>query len=323
VRDWIRYAFAAFALTCASNCFAQSAPQPYPVRTIRWIVPFTPGAGADTVARLLAEKLGAKLGQPVIIENRGGAGGLIGTETGARSAPDGYTWILGNDGPFTVGPYRPTLPYDTQKDFAAVSLITKLQVALVVNPAVPARNVQELVSLAKKPGNKLTVATAGNGSLAHLAAEYLSKRTGAELFLVPYKGVQEALTDLIAGRADVYFPAVNSAIPYAKGGQIRVLAVASKERVAELPDVPTFAESGYPTYEMEGWHALFMPAGTPQNIVNTISADVAEALKDPELTRRLLALGLTPVGSTPEQLDAFIAAEAVKWKEIFAAKNTQ
>jgi len=299
--------------------FAQSGP--YPSRPIRWIVPFTPGGGADVVARLLAERLAGVFGQPVIVENRGGAGGLIGTDVGAKATPDGYTWLLGNDGPITMGIHLTKAPYDPKKDFAPVSLITRLQLLLVANPGLAARTPEELVAAGRIPGNKITLANAGNGSISHIAAEYFRSTTGIAVLHVPYKGVQEALTDVIAGRVDLFFTAIGSALPMFRAGKLKILAIASRQRYAGLPDVPTIAESGQAGFEIDGWHGLLMPKGTPQPLVTRVSEEVARALRTPALLERLQAMGLVPVGSSPEEFAHLIATDSDKWGRLIRSSG--
>lgn len=297
---------------------AQAQPA-YPTRPIRFICPFTPGGGADIVARLVAEQLSVTLGQPVVVENRGGAGGLIGTDVVARAAPDGYTWLLGNDGPLTMGPHMSQAPYDPRKDFAPVSLISRLQLLLVGHPAVAARSIDELIAQARAPGNRITLANAGNGSISHLAAEYFRSATGVEVLQVPFKGVQEALTDVLTGRVDLFFPALGSALANVRAGKLKAYAIASRQRFAGLPGVPTIAESGYAGFEVDGWHALLMPVGTPQAIVARVSEEVAKAVRIPAIQERLVTMGLAPVGGNPEELAGLITADFDKWGRVIRA----
>jgi tripartite-type tricarboxylate transporter receptor subunit TctC len=306
-------------VVCAGTAIAQTPAQQYPHKPIRWIIPFTPGAGADTVGRILAERLTAALGQPVIVENRGGAGGAIGTDAGAKSPPDGYTWIFGSDPPFTINPHLSKLPFDPQKDFVAVSLLTTFPLVLVVNPTVPARSIKELVALAKNPRSKLTIASSGNGTSAHLAAEYFKSATGAEILHVPYKGQNEALIDVMGGRVDMNFSSVGGVLQNVKAGRLRALGVASKQRVSGLPDVPTIAESGYPGFEIGGWHGLLMPAGTPAAITAKVNEEVSKILKTPAIAEKLIGLNFIPVGGSPQELSRLIASDSEKWGKLIKA----
>jgi len=309
-------ALGAFA---ALLCAAWAAPefsQAYPSRPIRLIVPYTPGAGADTLARILADRLRVPLGQTVVVENRGGAGGVIGTDAGAKSAPDGYTWIWGSDASITINPVLTRVPYDPQRDLIPVSLLARIPVVLVVNPAVPARNVQELVALAKARPGKLTFASSGNGTTAHLGGESFNATTGINVLHVPYKGQNPALIDVIAGRADMNFSAVVSVLQYAKDGKLRILAATGRQRFAGMPEVPTIAESGYPDYELDIWHGLLMPAGTPAAIVARINEELTKILSAPDMVERLNVLGIVPVGGPPEVLAKLIATDLDRWARL-------
>ena len=311
-----------FALSCAlpaTATMSQGTSQSYPVKAIRWVVPFTPGAGADTVARILGEKIGAALGQPILIENRGGAGGSVGTDFVAKSAPDGYTWVFGSDPPFTINPHLSKLPFDPQGDFIAVSLLTRFPLALVVNPAVPARTIQELVALAKKQPGKLTIASSGNGTSAHLAAEYFKASTGVDMLHVPYKGQNEALTDVMGGRVDMNFSAPGVVLRNIKAEKLKALGITSKQRFSGLPEVPTIAESGYPDFEITGWHGLLMPAGTPAAIVARVNDEVSNVLKLPAVAERLTGLGFVPVGGSPQELSGLIASDFIRWGRLIKA----
>ena len=288
----------------------------WPSRPIRWIVPYAPGAGTDTTARILVDKLSAALGQPIVIDNRGGAGGAIGTDAGAKAAPDGYTWTFGSDPPFTINPSFRKLPFDPQKDFVPVSLLARVPLVLVVNPAMPATTIAQLVALARSKPGQLTVSSSGNGSSGHLAAEYFKSVTGTDMLHVPYKGQAEAVNDVVAGRVDINFSAIGNVLQYAKAGRLRIVGIAGSARFAGLPEVPTIAESGYPGFEISAFHGLLMPAGTPPAIVARVNDEVSKLLALPDVANRMLGLGFFPVGGPPDELERLIRVDTAKWEKL-------
>ena len=315
-----RHAVAAAVLGFAiTGAFAQS----YPTRPVRIIVPFPPGGGTDIISRTVAQKLSETWSQPVVIDNRGGANGIIGTDIGAKSKPDGYT-LLVVIATHAINPSLYTkLPYDTGKDFAPITLMAQYPFIITVHPSLPARNVKELIALAKQKPGQLAYASSGNGSGPHLGFELFKTMANIDVVHVPYKGAGPANIDLIAGQVQVFLNNFLAAMPYIKSGRIRVLAVTSTGRSQAMPNLPTVAESGLPGYEVIGWYALLAPAGTPQAILAKVHADTAAALKVPAVHNRLTSEGADPVGSPPEAFSKFLAAEIAKWARVAkAAKIT-
>ncbi|CAN5525910.1 tripartite tricarboxylate transporter substrate binding protein [soil metagenome] len=295
--------------------------QDYPTRAIRFIVPQPPGGPTDTVARMVAQRLSEKWGQPVLVENRPGAGSNIATDMVARSAPDGYTLVVATAQHVVNQFLYPSLPFDPVKDFAPVSLIAKAQMVLVVNPELPVKTVPELIAYAKKQPGKITWAHAGNGGAGHLALELLQIPTGIEVLKVPYKGTQPALTDLLGGQVQVMFDGVVSSLPHIKAGKLRPLAVASLTRSKLLPDVPTLAEQGYPGFELEGPLGLLAPARTPPFILQKLQSEIALMARDPEFEAKMAAMGLQSVGSTPAEFADYIKRESDKLGAVIRAAN--
>ena len=293
--------------------------QEYPIKPIRTIVAFAPGGPADLVVRPVAQKLYEMLGQPVVIDYRAGANGVIGAEVVAKSPPDGYTLLATTSG-FTMNPNTfAKLPYDTIKDFAPVSLTANSDIAFMVNPVVPARSIKEFIAVAKARKNAMTYASSGTGGSLHLGGEMLKLATGIDMLHVPYKGASLAMADVIGGHIDVLFISVPPAIPQVKSGKLRALATASAQRARGLPDVPTFAELGYADFEVDARYGLVAPAGTPRDIVAKLSATVAKAAQTPELKERYAALGLEPISATPEQFAEYIRRDIAKWRKVVAA----
>ena len=305
-------AFAAASLLPASVVVAQD----YPNKPIRFVLGQPAGGPTDIVARLIGQKLGDRLGQQVIVENRPGAGSNIGTELVVKAPKDGYTFLVGTVQQI-VNPYLfDNLSWDPARDLVPVSLITKAHIVLVVNPETPAKNLQELITLAKSKGRDLTWASAGNGSTGHLALELFKASAGVDVVHVPYKGTQPALTDLLGGRVPVMFDGVVTSLPHIKAGKLRPLAVASLTRSQLLPDVPTMTEAGLPGFESVGLATLMAPAGTPPEIVNKVSAEIAAILKAPDVRDQLVAMGLEVVGSSPAEFTQYIRTESAKWGKV-------
>ena len=295
----------------------QAAPagaRDYPVKPVRLIVPFAPGGGNDTVARTLAQALGASIGQAVIVDNRAGAGGIVGAELAAKAAPgDGYTLFLGGVGSHAVNPsLHARLPYDPVKDFAPVALIASAPSVLVVHPSVPARSLAEFTALAKASPGGLNYASNGSGSSAHLAAVMYEAMAGVRMLHIPYKGLGPALADLLGGEVQAMFSSMVAIVPHIRAGRLRALAVTGKNRSALLPGVPTLAESGLPGYEAGSWYGILAPAGTPREIVLKLNAEIVKALAQPELRERLESEGAEVIGGTPEQFAAHIKAELAR-----------
>ena len=305
-------------LAAAATAAAPAAlnAQAFPSRSIRIVVPYAPGGGADTVARLLAPKLQDALGQTVVIDNKPGAGGVIGDDTVAKAPPDGHTLLLGAFAHAVNPSLLPRMPFRTPDDFAPVSLLVVVPDLLVVTPSLPAQSVADLIALAKAQPGKLSYGSAGNGTAQHLAAELFKARTGADIQHVPYKGGGPALVDVAAGHVQMLFGNMSSALPQAQAGRVRAMAVTSPKRSPAAPDVPTIAESGVPGYDMYEWNALLAPAGTPAAVIARLQQEAAKALRLPDVVARLATLGAEPVGSTPEAFAAFLRTELAKWADI-------
>ena len=295
-------------------CFAALVQaQPYPVKPIHFIVPFPPGGGNDTVARAIAQQLGPDLGQPVVIDNRPGAGGSVGAELAAKSPPDGYTLFLAGVGSHAVNPnLHARLAYDPVRDFTPITLVATAPSVLVVNPAVPARTIAEFTAYARANPGKLNYASNGNGSAAQLAAAMYESMANVRMVHVPYKGIAPALTDLLSGEVQLMFGTVVALVPHIQAGKLRALAVTSRKRSALLPEVPSLAESGLPDYEAGSWYGVMAPAGTPREIVERLHGAIARALKQPDVAQRLAAEGAIVIGSTPAEFGAHIKAELAR-----------
>ena len=296
------------ALLLAGSCLAQS---PWPAKPVRIVVPYAPGGITDTVTRLSAPKIQEALGQPVLVENKLGNGGALATEYVAKSSPDGYTLLMGSAAPQTLNQFIQKLGYDGLKDFAPVTLINTNPLVLLVNPALPAQNVRELIALAKAQPGKLNFA--GAGGLTQFSGEIFKYVAGIDMIYVPYKGGAPATAAAVAGDAQVTFANYSDALPQMRAGKLRALGITSAKRFPQSPEVPTIAEAGLPGYAVDSWNGLFAPAGTPPEIVNRISLAVQQGFKDPALRKRMEDIGATPVGDTPDQFRALVAAELQKW----------
>jgi tripartite-type tricarboxylate transporter receptor subunit TctC len=308
---------AAFATTAAP---AQGA---WPDRPVRFIVPFPPGQAADLFARILAEELSKRWPQRVVVENRAGGAGAIGMEAIARAAPDGGTFGIGTSGTLGVNPsVLARLPYDAERDFAPVTNIFTLPLVIVVHPDFPARTVQELVALAKA-GPGMQFASAGPATAQHMSAEMFAHRAGLRMVHVPYRGSGPAMADLLAGNVKLMFDSSASALPHIQSGRIRALAVTTPQRLPQLPDVPTVAETVIPGYAAMGWSGLIAPAGTPEAIIRRANADAVAVLRDPSVAARIRDMGAFPDPGTPEEFAAFIRAEIAKWREVARAADVR
>ena len=303
----------AAVLLGAAGARAQAA---FPSKAIRVVVPFAPGGAVDTVARVLGQQLSTQLGQPVVVDNRPGGSANIGAEIVARSAPDGYTLLLGSNGLATNGTLFPKLAFDAQRDFATVVRVGYAPLVLVVPPAFPAKSLKELVAMAKAQPGKLTYGSAGNGSSGHLAGEQLKIAAGIDALHVPYKGGAPAIADLLGERLS--FMPINpvEVLPHLKAGRLRVLAVGSARRVPLLPDVPTFIEEGYANYQATVWWGLVAPAGTPREIVAKLNAESVRALGEPAVKGKLSELGAVIEPGTPEQFAEFLTADIARWSSV-------
>jgi tripartite-type tricarboxylate transporter receptor subunit TctC len=296
----------------------------WPTRTVTLVVPFSAGGTTDIVARLLAQKLTALWGESVVVDDRPGAGGNIGSAIVAKAAPDGYTILVPSGSVLTVNPhlYR-DMGFDVKKDLAAVTNVATGPMVVVVNPKVPAQTLQELIALAKAQPGTLNFGSAGQGSQVHMAGERFASAAGIQITHVPYKGEAVAYNDLVGGQIQVVVGNIAAASAFVNGGQLRALAVTSKERSKMLPNVPTASESGLSGLEMTGWFGLMVPAGTPKEVIDKIFADVATVLKDPDMQAKLAAQGMTPVANTPEQFTKQIADELQQWGTIVKTRNLQ
>jgi len=303
------------ALLLAVVATPATAQGKYPERPIRMVLPVTPGGGTDIVSRLIAQKLSDAMGQPVVIENRGGAGGNIASEIVAKAPPDGYTLLVVTAAHATNPSLYKTMPFDTLKDFIPITQLTSQPYLLVVNSKVPAKTVKEFVAYAQQ-SKGITYASSGTGLLGHLGMEQLRTLANFQAVHVPYKGAAPALADTVAGHVQALFPTVVSGTPFVKQGQVRALGITSAKRLSLLPDVPTIAESGYPGFEVSGWYGLLAPAGTPREIIRRLHEETVKVLALQEVKDKIAADGAEPLGSTPEQFDAYIRTEIVKWAKV-------
>lgn len=290
--------------------------QSYPTKPVRLIAPSSPGSGVDIVARIVAQKLSESLGQQVVVDNRAGAGANLGAEIAAKAAPDGYTLFMGTPAhAINAGLYR-RLNYDIVKDFAPISLVTTGQYVLVVNPSLPAKNVKDLIALAKAKPGQLNYASAGSGNATHLAGELFKSLTKVNVVHVPYKGSGPALTDVIAGQVQFMFSNLTAALPHIKSGRLRALAVTGPRRTPTAPDIPTMIESGVPGYTVTSWFGVLAPAGATKEIVNRLNAELAKVMRSPDMKERLAGEGADPTSSSPAEFTAFLKTEIEKWGKV-------
>ncbi len=310
----------AFAAPALAQTSSTGSGQAYPVKTVRLIVPFPPGGSTETLARMLSVKLAEMWGQQIIIDNRPGAGGIIGTELGAKAAPDGYTLLMGSGAPLTIVPGFPAkLPYDPLKDFAPIINAAAVPNVVALHPSVPARNIKELIALAKSRPDQLTFASNGAGSPGHLAGELLKSMTGTRITHVPYKGSAPATMALASGETSMTFTTTTAVLPHAKTGRIKIIAVTTLQRVPQFPEYPTVAESGIAGlagYEAISWFGLVAPAAISPDLVKKIHADALQVLNTSDMKSRIAGLGATPIGNTPEQFRAQIRDDLSKWARI-------
>ena len=313
----LRVAAVLAAACVATTGTAVHAQQNYPAKPIRFIVPFAPGGGGDIIVRAVAQKLTQRLDVSVVVDNRTGAGGNVGTEIAAHALPDGYTLLMANVAPMAinVSVYKP-LPYDPMRDFSPVTLMASFPNVLVVHPAAPAHSIAELIALARVKPGELTYASAGNGSTTHLAAEFFRAQAGLKLIHVPYKGGGPALTDLLAGQVTMYFGSMPASLPHIRAGRLRGLGVTSLQRSRAAPDIPTVADSGFPGFEAVTWIGAVAPAGTPRAIVGRLNQEIAAVVHEPDVAQRLEAQGAEPVSDTPEAFADYIRSEIRKWAGV-------
>jgi tripartite-type tricarboxylate transporter receptor subunit TctC len=291
--------------------------QTYPAKPVRLVVPFAPGGSSEIISRAFAGEMSKTLGQQVIVDNKPGGAGNVAMQEVAKSAPDGYTLILGHIGTLAVNPWMfAKLPFDTDRDFVPVTLLAKVPSLFVVNAGVPAKDLKEFVALARQKPGQMNYGSAGNGSAGHLAFEYLKMVTGMDVVHVPYKGTGPQLQDLLGGRTEASAAGAPPLLPHIKSGKIRAIAVGTPARIAALPDVATVAEQGYPGFETSQWYGLVVPAGTPDAIVRRLAQDAALAAKSPAVTEKLAADNAIAIGSTPQEFAAYIKAERARWGEV-------
>jgi tripartite-type tricarboxylate transporter receptor subunit TctC len=312
------------ALLAVAVCFVvHNAWAQYPSHAVKLIVPFPPAGATDIVGRIVAQKLGERLGQSVVVENRPGAGGSLGSDLAAKSAPDGYTILIATSSTHSIGPVLQKLPYDPIRDFAPITHVANVPNVLVVSPKLPAKNLKELIALAKAQPGKLNYASSGIGTIVHLNGELFKMLAGVDIVHVPYKGTQLSIPDLASGNVAMLVDSLASALPNIKNGNVRPLALNAPKRSALLPEVPTFAEAGMPEFDLYTWFGMFAPAGTPREIVARLQRDVVAGLKAPDLLERFEAVGAEPVGSTPEQFVERIRSDAARWGEVIKTANVK
>jgi tripartite-type tricarboxylate transporter receptor subunit TctC len=313
----------ALSAALAAPFLAQAArAADYPTKPMRLIVPYAPGGGADAVARILAQHVGSALGQSVVVENKGGAGSIIGTDMVAKADPDGYLMLLGQSGPISINPavYK-TLPYDPVKDLAPVTMTNSYPYVLVVNGKLPVNSLKEFVELAKSKPGAMNYGTTGVGASNHLMSELFCAKAGVKMTHIPYRGTALAVADAVAGNVTMVFADPVSALPQVNSGNLKALAVSSPERSPPLPQTPTMREAGYPEVEVVAWHGIFVPARTPQPIIDVLNREMVKALQLPDVKQVLSAQAMQPVGDTPQHFAAFLTKDIATWKEVAALAN--
>jgi tripartite-type tricarboxylate transporter receptor subunit TctC len=309
-----------FSLGCIFSAETANAQQ-YPVRPVRLVVPFAPGGGTDIIARLLAQDLTQAWGQTVVVDNRGGSGGIVGTEIAAKAAPDGYTMVLCSLGLSFLPALYSKLPFDTERDLLPVSRVATQPFIYVVVPALGVSSMKELIALAKAKPGEIRYGSGGSGGSSHLGTELLRTMTGISLVHVPYKGTGPALTAMLAGEVHVQLIGISSVVPHMKTGRMRALAVSGAKRSAAAPGVPTVAESGVPGYAFDVWYGLLFPAKTPRAIVEKTAAETNRILKSPAVAQRFAAIGLEPAGSTSGEFAQLLRSETAKWRKVVKEAN--
>jgi tripartite-type tricarboxylate transporter receptor subunit TctC len=313
----------AVALGLSFSAPGSADAQEYPAKPVRLIVPFAPGGNADIQARLFAQKLVEAFGQQVIVDNRAGANGVIGSEAAAKSPPDGYTLLFVASGHAINPGIYAKLPFDPQRDFAAVGQVSSAPNLLAVTSALPAKTVKQLVALARSRPGAMSFASAGNGSPGHLSGVLLNSLTGINIVHVPYKSTAQALTDLMSGQVQVMYPTLTSVMPHVKAGKLRALAVTTRARSPLAPELPTMIESGIPGYEVTQWNGVLAPAATPAAIIAKLNAALVRIARLPDVRERLATLGVDPMPGTPDDFNRFIAAEITKWTKIIKASGAK
>jgi tripartite-type tricarboxylate transporter receptor subunit TctC len=306
---------------CSLFVAAAGAQEAYPSRPVRFILPFPPGGGTDILGRLIAERLSAGLGQPVVTENRGGAGGNVGAEAAAHSAPDGYTIVLVAPSLAISPSLYSKLNYDPVKDFAPISLVATVPNVMITNPSVEAQTLTEFIALARSRPGKMNFGSGGSGTSNHLAGELFNIVTGAKLVHVPYKGVNLAMQGVLAGEIHLVFIGIPAALPHIKAGRLRALALVAPQRSPALPEVPTAAEAGLKDFEVTTWYGVMTPAGTPRPIVTRLNAELGRIMHTPDMKERLAGLATDPLTSTPEEFAAYLKQEIAKWGDVVRKAN--
>lgn len=319
-----RHLLVASLVAASSLCLPlmAHAQSDYPNKPVKIVVAFAPGGGSDFIARLLAVKLGEKLGQPVIVENRPGAGGNLGADLALKAPADGYTLLL-TAASYTVNPSVYKLSFDPIKDITPIAQLARGPFIVAINPKLPANNLKEFVALARKQPEKLTYGSAGNGSIVHLVSEYFLDTADINIVHIPYKGTSAALTDAIAGHIHLVFGTVASTLPFIKSGQLKALAVTTPKRLPVLPDVPTVMEAGFPSYQVTNWHGLVAPKGLPKDIQAKLSKAVNEALTMPGMDKGMAQDGLTAVGGRPEEFSALLSSEIQRWGALIKKRGVR
>jgi tripartite-type tricarboxylate transporter receptor subunit TctC len=317
--EWVVVSAASLLLAVAQPVSAQG----YPSKPMRVIVPYAPGGATDLIARLVGQKLTERLGQPVIVENRPGAGGVIGAEAGAKAPADGHTVLLAVPAEMVVLPHLQKMPYRVDRDFAPVSLAAVTPLILVVHPALPVKTVQNLIALARSRPGQLTYASAGTGGVQHLAGELLKITAKIDLVHVPYKGAGPVMPDLLGGHVPMFFSGMPPAMPHVRAGKLRALAVTTAKRSPTVPEVPTMQESGMPGFDISNWFAYFVPAGTPPEVIAKLNAEVNRALKLQDVREKLANVGAEVVGTSPQELQKFVQAESEKYARVIKASGAK
>lgn len=312
----IRWTVLAIIALCAAKAFGQD----YPIKPVRLIIPFAPGGSNDILGRMIGTKLAEAMGQQVVIDNRAGAGGSIGVELAAKSAPDGYTLVIGHIGTLAVNPtlYK-KLPYDPIKDLQTISMLAKVANIMVVHPSLPAKSVRELIALAKAKPGMLVYGSGGNGGAGHLATEYFKLMAKIDIEHIPYKGTAPAIIDLLAGQTQLVFGGIPGIGGHIRNGRLRALGVSTSKRLTIFPEVPTVAEAGVPGYEATQWYGVLAPAGTPNWVVARLNREIVHTLQNPQIQQRLADDGSEPLASTPEEFTAFIKSETARWAPVIKA----
>jgi tripartite-type tricarboxylate transporter receptor subunit TctC len=314
----------AFAAMFSAGVSSVALAQNYPSKPVRFIVPFPPGGGNDTIARLVAQKLSSALGQQVVVDNRPGAGGTIGAEAAARAPADGHAMFLAGVATHGINPnLRKKLPYDALKDFDAVSLIASAPLLVVVHPSLPVKSVKDLIAVAKARPGQINYASNGAGGSSHLGVELFNMMSGTRMVHVPYKGLAPALTDLLSGEVQVMFSSAVAMLPQVKSGRLRAIAMTGSKRSAAIPAVPTVAEAGVPGYETGSWYGVVVPAGTPKPAIDRLAREIQTIVKSQDVTSRLNEEAVIPVGSTPEAFDKHIRGELARWAKVIKAAKIE